>query len=62
VENKVYVELKGKEIVALGGLICLAVLIATGHDSLLETLFVSAFVAYAGIDRIVQVRKRGKRE
>jgi len=55
------VELRGKEVVTIVGLVCLTVLSATWHDNLLMMLFAGGFAGYAGLDRWLQVRK-GKKE
>jgi len=54
------IELKGKEVIAIIGLICLTILIALGYNEILMMLFAGAFAAYAGIDRLVEVRKKKK--
>lgn len=49
----------GKEIVTITMLICITALILTGHDSLLQNLFVGIIAAYTGLDRIVQTKRSG---
>lgn len=50
----------GKEIVTIVMLICITVLITTGHDSLLQNLFVAIIAAYTGLDRVIYVSKTKK--